>query len=868
MSFTTRFEKLNFPNLGLVRFPKITFDDDQRKSIGVSATATNREILKKLAWNGYLARDAKGEFVGITRDQVIAQFKTEFETFDKTGVHDYLLLVWDINRWCDGQGIVRGRGRGSSASSLTCFALRITDINPLRHQLNFPRFISEARMKPVIKDGIVYMDGKAAPDIDTDYQYLRRAEVIQYIETKYSGHTCGISTRLELTGKMALKDTLKTFAGYHEEDARRISDFVTSSFGKVQSLHEAKENQTIKDWLAEDPHHQKIYSLAMAIEGAPVAKGQHPSGTFISFDPLDGHIPVELSKSKGVVTSYDMETVAGLGSKCDLLGLRTLDLVAETAKLGGEIVNDIDINDPIIYQFLADSSNYRGLFQIEDGLTKEVVKKVSPKNIEQLSACLAISRPGALKGIDQYAHYIKTGELKSIYPAIDEVLKETGNVLLFQEQVTQICEKVFGMSAIDADSVRYAVGKKKKEDMAKWEPVLYTNGRAKGIPDDITKYFWDVCNASADYLFVRAHSTAYSYLTATTAYLKSKYPREFYLVMLKLASEEPDATQYMNEIFKEMKIVGLKIFPPDLIKSSSDFTLEDDGVRFGLKHVKGINDATIEKLTSFKRDFATKFEVFKAATSAKINIGTLSHLISAGCLNIGNQSRAKLVFEAQLYNQLTDREKQLVDKLAVEFNEDLVAIITSIKSRNDDKGKPFIKPSRLETLQRDYLPYWLMYQQNSKNAELCDYIHERHLLGFSYTGTLHGIYAKRVIGLLDIAGVIASPPPPPRERGKPYPEPIKFVAFVEEAKKYVSQKDKTPYLKLTVYDDSGSIKIMLYGEERVESCRQFNSELPTENDIVIVTGSKTRDGTMIFADSILIQPNPIAVKKNQIVTPT
>jgi hypothetical protein len=157
-----------------------------------------------------------------------------------------------------------------------------------------------------------------------------------------------------------------------------------------------------------------------------------------------------------------------------------------------------------------------------------------------------------------------------------------------------------------------------------------------------------------------------------------------------------------------------------------------------------------------------------------------------------------------------------------------------------------------------------MYQQNSKNAELCDYIHERHLLGFSYTATLHGIYAKRVVGLIDIAAVIASPPPPPRERGQPYPAPLKFVAFVEEAKKFASQKDKTPYLKLTVYDDSGSIKIMLYGEERVESCRQFNGRLIEDGDICIISGSKTRDGTMIFADSCILQQNPIAVKRSQV----
>lgn len=512
-AFTALFSPIKLPNLGLVRFPEVTISPEDRAVLGLKPKMSNRLVLAHLAWNGYKRLAAKGFFAGTTEEEARAQFKVEFQTFDATGVHDYLLLVWDINRWADSQGIVRGWGRGSAASSLTLCCLGITRVNPLRHKLNFPRFISEARMKPVVIDGVVHVDGKAAPDIDCDYQYGRRTEVIRYIEQKHPGKTCKIATRLELTGKMALKNVLKTFAARSDEEAQRVSDLIEARFGKVQTLHEAADkNEPVKAWLAASEGNREVYAIAMAIEGAPVAKGQHPSGVFIGYWPLDGMVPTELAKEKGgepvTVTSYDMETMAGIGMKVDILGVRTLDVVAGTAKEAGIDLDAVNVDDPAIYEYLNQpEANYVGLFQIEEGTTKDAVVKVGPKDIEALSVCLAISRPGALKYLDQYTAYVRTGAIKTVFPAIDEMLKDTGNVLVFQEQITAVCRDVFGLSGIDADSVRYAVGKKKREEMVKWEAVLFANGKARGIPDSVTQYFWDVCNASADYLFVQCLAT-------------------------------------------------------------------------------------------------------------------------------------------------------------------------------------------------------------------------------------------------------------------------------------------------------------------------------------------------------------------------
>lgn len=882
MIFTDHFTKPVIPNLGLVRFPNVDLTQDERVNLGLKPTADNKTILKHITWNGVKALRAKGYFKGFSETEVIDRLKTEFATFDKTGVHDYLLLVWDFIRWADSQGIVRGWGRGSAAGSLTLFALGITKVDPLRRKLNFLRFISEARMKPVIKDGIIYVDGKSAPDIDSDFQYGRRAEVINYIETKYAGRTCKISTRLEYTGKTALKNVLKAYGGYNEDDAQRVSNLIESKFGKVQGLYEAQEkNVEIKKWLEQSELNKKIYSIALAIEGAPTGKGQHPSGVFISYNPLDGSIPTELSKEKegvaSVVTSYDMETVAILGIKVDILGVRTLDLVDGVVKEVGISIDDINVDDLVIYDYLArPTAYYQGLFQIEEGVTKDVVVKVQPKDIEGLATSLAISRPGSLRFVDQYADYSTKGVLKTIYPAIDEILKTTGNVLVFQEQITQICQEVFGLSGVDADSIRQAVGKKKKEDMAKWEPVLYQQGKIKDIPDHVTKYFWDVCNASADYLFVKNHATCYAYLCAATTYVKALYPQAYYLTMLRLSKEEADSLGYMKSVIAEATLVGIKILPPDILSSADDFSIQQDPttgekvIRFGLGHIKGISDKTMKTMASFRRQFSSKFEVFDAARAAEVDIRVLSSLILSGCLSWKGIPRTKLALEAQIYNLLSDTQKGKVKQFAAEYDEDIIEILRALPSRKNERGTPIIPEKQLDTLRRRQQPYWDVYQLNSKNEDLTAYLNERAYLGFSYSNTLSKIFSHRIASLVDITEVKrvgeklkALPPLKPNEKA-PRQDPLQFVGFVKWIKTGVTKKSGAAYIKMEVEDDAASTMVMLLGDERLESCKGFNGRLPDEDDLVIVSGVLSREGSLLFADSIIIQHNPIATKRSVI----
>jgi DNA-directed DNA polymerase III PolC len=851
MTFYSQFTPYSFPLLGLVRFPEIKITAEDKAKVGLKSGASNLNYLKTLIWAGYKTKLASGQFKGFSEEVVKDRLRMEVSVFAETGTVDYFLLLWDIAKWCDEQGILRGRGRGSSGGALSLHFLNIIDINALEHGLHFSRFLSQARLKPKIIDGVVYVDGKSAPDVDTDFQYLRRPEVIRYIDEKYPGHTCKISTRLQLTGKMALKDAIKTYLEYDDSSAKHISDMVESQFGTVDSLSKAIEkNKDLAAWVAEKPENKRAFDIARQLENLNVARGQHPSGVFISYAPLDGNVPVEMSKNKEVVTSNDMQVSATQGVKYDALGIRTLDALQIACDKVGIKPNDIDVNHPSIYEYYAKTDLYGGLFQIESGLTKEGVRKIIPRNIDELASCLAISRPGSLKHMGQLEDYVQKGIFKSIHPVLDEILRPTGGVILFQETITEVCQKMFGMDPVSADTVRYNVGKKLKDEMKKIEPILYEKGRANGVPEDIIKYFWDTCNASADYLFVKAHAYEYAYLTAQTTYVKANHPREFIFALLTLSRHEPDSQTVLNNIIKESKQMGINVLPPDITKSEADFTIEPDGVRFGLSHIRGISDTTMSKLVSFKRDFPDKFALFSGAKEAGLTIGVLQSLIMSGCVNIDKTPRTKLAVESAMFNELTQRERDnIIPLFAAEYNYDLIELLKGIQSKVDEKGKPYIKPSRMETYRRDIKSIWAQYQANAKHEELASYLFERHLIGFSYSGTLYGLFSKKVEGLIPIGSIAAL------NKG----EKVSFVAFVDDFKKAISLKNKKPYIRFVLSDESGTIKGMLNGN-KIDICEQFNGKLPETDDIVIFHGSYNGEG-LVFGDQAIIQQVPVQIKK-------
>jgi len=293
----------------------------------------------------------------------------EFEVFEKTGVIDYLLLLHDIFGWCDKNNILRGPGRGSAAGSFALYLIGLTSVNPFDHNLNFTRFLSEARAKPKYIDGVMYADGKTMADFDGDISFLGRPKVIERLEKDFAGKTCKISTTQYLTGKMALKDTLKSYLGYHESEAKLVSGLVEAVFGKVESLDKAYSNHAeLKKWADANPEGWRV---AKSLEGLIRTSGIHASGMLISYYPIEEVMPTQLSDSDELVSAYDMDVALTAFVKADLLGLRTLDVIEECCKTAGFDHKKIDINDPAIYEYLQKNDNYYGLFQIEEGANQE-----------------------------------------------------------------------------------------------------------------------------------------------------------------------------------------------------------------------------------------------------------------------------------------------------------------------------------------------------------------------------------------------------------------------------------------------------------------------------------------------------------------
>ena len=844
--FSNQFESTELDIHG-VRLPEFEIDLASKRHLGVSEDASNYDFLRALSLNGFKTLNINKADKDYKK--YVDRAKYELDTLKELGFIDYILLVWDVIHFCKTSDIPVGLGRGSAAGSLILYLVGVTRIDPVKYDLYFERFISKIRAKKQVVDGVTYLDGSLMCDVDLDICYYNRQKVLQYLENKFKGKTSKILTFNSLSGKLLIKECGKIIAEKPEQEMTMISSLIPKTYGQVKDISEAyQEVEQFKEWCDQN---KEAYQVALKLRDLIKNKGVHPSGVLLSYYDLETICPTEFSSDKEIVSSFDMNWASVFNIKLDILGLRSVSVVDNVCKSINLKIEDIDLNHESIYRNLQDLKSPHGLFQIEAETNFRVCQKVKPKNLEELSGVLALARPGALQFVDKYAAHTNYQQSESIHPFFDEILKETGGVALYQEQLMKMAHKI-GFTLDEAEILRRIVGKKKTEEIKAWQQKIEQKCKQNKVPKEVGEILWKILEDSANYSFNKSHSIAYAGLAAITIYLKFNYPQQFFLSLLKMSRNEPDPIGEISKIQKEMHNFGIKLLPPHIIKSEMDFSIEDKDIRFGLLSIKGISDKSIEKLNSFRNKYSNKFEIFEAAEEAGLNIGALSALIQAGALSGFNQSRSKIVLEVQLWNMLTSKEKKYAISFADKFDYDLIKIIKHLNKFTDEKNKIVIKDNRLNTIKQKYAPYLSIYEQNNKSESFANWYYEKKLLGYTYNKNLKDIFAEKRENLKYVSDVL----------DEPVNSKVALVGQIEEVFSGISKNaKKTRYVRLKISDETNTISVLIFNDN-IETNKLLNNRDFEEGNIVIVKGSKRDD--CIFGDLIAIQDHEIYMKLNDL----
>jgi len=568
----------------------------------------------------------------------------------------YFLVVWDFIRYAKEHGIPVGPGRGSAAGSLVAYAMAITDVDPLQNNLLFERFLNPERV--------------SMPDIDVDFCMNRRGEVIHYVTEKYGREQVAqIITFGTMAAKAAIKDVGRVMdMPFAEVD--RIAKLVPATPG--MTIDKAFEAQPQLDELyKKEPQVKEIIDTARKLEGMVRNVGVHAAGVVISPQPLIDLVPLHRTKNEEIVTAYDMKAVEKMGLlKMDFLGLTTLTIIDDALKLIKQTKNvDIDLqtlptDDVLTYEKVFHTGQTSGVFQFESGGMRDVLRRYKPTTVEDLTALNALYRPGPIQGgmIDDFVNR-KWGRSKVEYELDDmkEILEETLGVIVYQEQVMQIANKLAGYSLGEADLLRRAMGKKNPEEMAKQRERFIQGAAERHHPPKKIEKIFDLMEQFAGYGFNKSHSAAYAVLAYHTAYLKTHYPIEFMAALLtSVTGSTDDVVKYVNEC-REM---GISVEPPDINISDSNFTPHGEAIRFGLAAIKNLGHNAIASIVDARKElggpFRSIFQFCEKVDLRVLNKRVLESLIKSGAMDsLGRRAQIMTVLDRAMEQaQKTHRDAE------------------------------------------------------------------------------------------------------------------------------------------------------------------------------------------------------------------
>ncbi len=728
-------------------------------------------------------------------DVVYERLKYELEIIIPKGMCDYLLIVYDFINWAKRRGIPMGPGRGSGAGSIILYLIEITDIEPLRFNLFFERFINPERI--------------SYPDIDVDICMDRRAEVIDYTVEKYGkDKVAQIITFGTMKAKMAIKDVgrvLNVPLAKVNAIAKLVPEDPTITLEKALEVDPELRQQYESD---EEVH--RLMDFAKKLEGCVRNTGIHAAGLIICGDPIMDHIPVCSAKDSDIVaTQFSMKPVESVGMlKIDFLGLKTLTSIQKAVNaLKASRGIDIDwINISLENKATFDLLNQGktlGIFQLESGGMQDLAKQLQIDKFEEIIAVGALYRPGPMEMIPSFIQRKHGKEAIEIdHPHMHDILSETYGIMVYQEQVMQIASKLANYTLGEGDVLRRAMGKKDKEEMNKQREKFRLGALQNGIDEETSMRIFDKVEKFASYGFNKSHAAAYGFLTYVTAFLKANYPSEW---MAALMTCDRDDLTKVAKIIRECQIMNISILPPDINESDEEFVATSSGIRFAMTAIKGVGEGVVEMILQDRKKaghFTSLFQFFQRMDVKKIGKKVIEYLIEAGCFDFTGWSRQAMVESVDPMFSIVSRQQ-----------EETAKGVMHLFSFVEEENRFTVPPPSNTSIPRDVILR-----------------REKELLGFYLTGHPMDTYRTFMQRLSCV---------PLAEIGRlPHDSVYRIAGIIETVQIKISAKSQRKFAILSVGDGFERIEIPVWPDLYEEK-----TALLVENQLIYaVLHSENREG--------------------------
>jgi DNA polymerase-3 subunit alpha len=764
---------------------------------------TPESYLENLAWEGVKNKYGVSGDPGIRESgkmllppEIIDRVKYELYTIEKMGYAPYFLIVQDFINFAKSKEIQVGPGRGSAAGSIVSYALGITNVDPLKYGLIFERFLNIERI--------------SMPDIDIDFCYERRNEVIDYVSKKYGqDHVAQIVT----FGTMAARGSIRDVGRVQRVPLNEVDKIAKLiPFGPDVTISKAIESvKELRALYGSDAKIKNLLDTAQKLEGLARHASVHAAGVVISEKPLNDYVPLQKLDENVIVTQFPMGDLEKIGLlKMDFLGLRNLTMIAhaiEIIKKTRQVeidINNIPIDDQNTYSLL-DSGETMGVFQLESRGMRGLIKDLQPNNFEEIIALLALYRPGPLES-GMVEDYVKRKHrqvpVKYLLPELAPILRETHGTILYQEQVMEIASKVAGFSMGQADLLRRAMGKKKTKEMHQQKEFFVEGAVKRGVSKHKATELFNLCAKFAGYGFNKSHSTAYGVISYQTAYLKANYPVEFMAALLTSVMGNADkVTAYINEC----KRLGIRILAPDINESERNFAVTKEGIRFGLSAIKNVGVAAIDSIIETKSkdgNFKSLSDFIERVETRAVNKKVIESLIKVGAFDSFSTGRAYLLAVLG----------RVMSKIAAELKEKANGQEALFNFQNTEVSGQILEMPQVEI--EEFPPDQMLRMEK----ELLGLYISSHPLEF-VRDSLDGQVNTRIADISDM-----------REG-----EIIKIGGLLHDCRRITTRKGDTMLVGV-IEDLSGSIGLVVF-PKAYERC----AALLNNDQVVVVKGKINRD---------------------------